>query len=76
MPNALEEYLLKEAAPFRPVFTPFQPKPLGALAPPPQAMSYSAPTGRPSQADEVLMWQEWKKSGYRPEKLEPLHASM
>jgi DNA-directed RNA polymerase specialized sigma subunit len=76
MPNALEEYLLKEAAPFRPTFTPFQPRPMGVAAPPPPVMSYTAVAGGPTQADEVLMWQEWKKSGYRPDKLEPLHASM
>lgn len=81
MSNALEEYLLKEAAPFVPSF---KPMPIGAFGmtapsqgpPPPPGVTYVPQMGAASQNDELTMWREWKKSGHRPDKLEPLHASM
>jgi DNA-directed RNA polymerase specialized sigma subunit len=74
--NALDEFLLKEAK-FRP-FTPttFNPM-MGAVKQPlaPAEIKYDHGSG-PSQADEIQMWKDWKKSGKDPEKLEPLMKSM
>lgn len=83
--NELEAYLVKEAKAWTPTFKPrpYTPTPVGAFGMTPAIAGITAPApvyaptqGSATQEDELQMWREWKKSGYSPAKLEPLHKSM